>query len=105
MFDGMIQEQLAIALKKMFFEFLKEDYHNHEKAIERISDIVRTRNDYKLFGDLMSKIYEKGYLLAIAQHKDILKKLGYKTFVKTPEVEASEEQKIFKKSQADNPPQ
>lgn len=63
-------------VKKAMFEVMQERYAQNENIIERISASLVTEADTKAFFKLVSDIYEKAYLKAVADHQEQLRKAG-----------------------------
>lgn len=76
---------LATATKKFLFELMGNEYPAHSDMIERLSASITTEKDYEQFAKLVLAVYEKGYKLAVDQHKEILEKQGLKVTVTKPE--------------------
>jgi hypothetical protein len=71
-------------IKKYMAEILKDKFPPHQEILERIASTLITDGDLKSFGNLVSDIYQIGYLKAIKEHEDLLAKIGYKTKFITP---------------------
>lgn len=71
-------------IKKYLFEILKNDYSKHDKFIERFCVQLNLREDAQSFIELLGDIYKNGYLVAVNQHKDELKKMGIDIKITSP---------------------
>lgn len=85
-----LQNPKNIALKKYFYEFLKENYLEFDDLISRLAHHLVTDKDMTTFANLINKIYEIGYYRAASDYKEQLDKLGIKANI------------IIKKNKADN---
>ena len=71
-------------IKKYMAEILKDKFPPHQEILERISTNLITHGDMQAFGKLVSDIYQIGYLKAIAEHEEVLNRLGYKVKLTQP---------------------
>lgn len=69
-------------IKKISFDLLKERFINHEKTIDHISKNITTNKEYEDLGKFLLEFYEAGFFKAVEDHKQELKKLGYKVTLK-----------------------
>lgn len=74
----------GFAGKKLLFEVLKDRYGKHEDIIDRITDVIHSEKDYKLLGQLIVDIYEKGFLNAVEQHRSVMEQQGLSVNVVIP---------------------
>jgi len=63
-------------IKKSMFEILKERYGKNEQILERLSSHLIVEKDLKDFLAMIIDVYEIGFLKAVEDQKDQLKKLG-----------------------------
>jgi hypothetical protein len=91
----MMPNPMAVVIKKYLFEMLKEKYAKNERLIERLAQMLVTREDYESFGSLMGDLYESGFLRATDQYREQLSKMGLKVDV-VAEERPREGKKIFK---------
>jgi len=63
-------------IKRTLFELLKERYIQNERIIDRLSGSINNNNDVKDFFKLVTDLYELGYLKAVNDHKEQLRKIG-----------------------------
>ncbi len=75
-FSNYVANPRAFAVKRWLSEFLKDRYHKHEDLAERISISLVTQEDLTNFGKLLTDLFELGYLKAVNDYKDQLKKHG-----------------------------
>ena len=85
-----------VAIKKLMFQLLEERYKKHEDTIERAAAAVVTDKDYEAFAKMMVDVYEKAYLSAVKQHKEILEAQGLKANIIMPEPKKEDGPSIFK---------
>lgn len=69
-------------IKKISFDLLKERFINHEKIIDHISKNITTNKEYEDLGKFLLEFYEAGFFKAVEDHKQELRKLGYKVTLK-----------------------
>ena len=69
-------------IKKISFDLLKERFINHEKTIDHISKNITNNKEYEDLGKFLLEFYEAGFFKAVEDHKQELKKLGYKVTLK-----------------------
>ena len=74
-FPGMIDYQ--IIAKKYIFDILQERYKIHEDVIDRMSHYLITEKDTKGFCQVIADAYSKGYMKAVNDYKEQLRKIGY----------------------------
>ena len=72
----MFQNIYCDGIKKLMFEILKDKYHENELVIERLAATVTNPKDYEMMGKLLVTLYEKGFLRAVDEHKEIMKRSG-----------------------------
>lgn len=72
------------AVKKMMFDFLKDRYPRNDQIIERLTTALQTENDMQEFVRLMMDVYETGYMRAVEDHREQLKKIGLQVKVVPP---------------------
>jgi hypothetical protein len=72
---------LAIGMKKLLFDLLKDKYPEHEEMISRLATVVVTEKDYSAVTKMLIDIYYKGFSQAVEAQRDQLEKLGYKVQV------------------------
>lgn len=78
-------------IKKISFDLLKERYGNYEKIIDQVSKNITNNKEYEEFGKFLLEFYEAGFFKAVEDHRQELKKLGYKVTLKeTKPIEKSE---------------
>lgn len=63
-------------IKKSMFEILKERYGKNEQILERLSSHLIVEKDLKEFLAMIIDVYEIGFLKAVEDQKEQLKKLG-----------------------------
>jgi len=63
-------------IKKSMFEILKERYGKNEQILERLSSQLIVEKDLKDFLAMIIDVYEIGFLKAVEDQKEQLKKLG-----------------------------
>lgn len=63
-------------IKQYLFDILKEKYAENEQCIERMSQNLTLRQDAQDFIKLLSDVFQKGYIIAVDQHKEALKEVG-----------------------------
>ena len=63
-------------IKKSMFEILKERYGKNEQILERLSSHLIVEKDLKDFLAMIIDVYEIGFLKAVEDQKEQLKKLG-----------------------------
>lgn len=81
----MLTNPKIITIKKMMFEFLKQRYGHNDQIIERIAAAaLQTENDIQAFIKLIMDCYEEGYMRAVNDHKEQLKKAGIEVKVVMP---------------------
>ena len=74
-----MQNPQSFTLRKWLYELLKEKYDKrHEKVAERISTSLRTEEDTKEFGYMLTSIYQRGYEKAIEEFRGQAEQLGLK---------------------------
>lgn len=73
-----ISNPYSKGIKKVSFDLLQERYGNHERIIEHIAKLISNNKDYEDFGKFLLEFYETGYFKAIEDHREELKKLGFK---------------------------
>jgi hypothetical protein len=66
----------SIHVKKYLYEVLKDKYTENEKFIERISSQLILQTDAQDFVKLAGDLFQKGYMIALEQHKEALAKVG-----------------------------
>ena len=93
---NLIGKPFQVAIKKLMFQLLEERYGKHEDVIERVSNSVVTEKDYEAFAKMIVDVYEKAYISAIKQHKEILEAHGLKANIVMPKPEEKEGPSIFK---------
>jgi hypothetical protein len=76
-FEAM-QNPRGWTLRKTLYEFLKARYQKNEEILDRISLHLVTEKDNKQFFQLITDVYEMGFLQAVEQQKSQLEKLGLK---------------------------
>lgn len=86
-------------IKKYLYEILKEKYIEHEKFIDRICSTLAIQEDAQEFVKIIGDVYQKGYVLAVDQHKEALAKIGMS--VKITSGDKSENKIFNQKNQAD----
>ena len=80
-----IANPYKLGLKKYFFQLLGEDYSEFEDTAEKLAHSAASEKEYTAIGDLLVKIYEKGYFQAVEDHRGALERLGYKVNLSHPE--------------------
>lgn len=73
-----LQNPRILSLKKFLGQLLGKKYPSHDEIVNRIGHNIMTENDLTSFSKLIADIYEVGYLKAVTDHEEQLKKLGYK---------------------------
>ena len=68
----------CFTLKKWFIELLDKDYVPHDDIVERMASALTTDQDMKEFGNLITKVFEKGYRKAVEDYRGQIEKLGIK---------------------------
>lgn len=81
----------SIHIKKYLYEILKDKYVENEKFIDRMTNHLILQEDAQDFVKLAQNIFEKGYIMAVEQHKEALAKVGMNVRV----VPNSDSKKIF----------
>jgi hypothetical protein len=71
----------AIYIKKYLYEVLKDKYIENEKFIDRITNQLTLDSDAQDFIKLSGDLFQKGYLVAVDQHKEALSKIGMNTII------------------------
>lgn len=71
-------------IKKYLFEVLKEKYVENEKFIDRISAQLNLETDAQDFVKLCGDLFQKGYIIAVDQHKEALAKIGMNVKITGP---------------------
>ena len=69
--------------KKYVFDMLQEHYIKHEKMIDRLSHYLITEEDVKEFCEIIAAAYSQGYLKAVNDYKEQLRKIGYDVSIKS----------------------
>lgn len=90
----------AAFVKKYLYELLKERYVENEKFIDRICDQLTMRDDAQAFVKLTSDAFQKGYIIAVEQHKEALAKVGMDVKITNP---IGVENKIFNQKNQGGP--
>ena len=75
----------ATAVKKYLQEILKERYVRHQDIAERLAAAIVTQRDLQEFGNLVSDVYEVGFLRAVDEYRRLLKDAGMSGDVKITE--------------------
>lgn len=99
MLPFMFQNPQSMAIKKYLFEMLKERYGRNERFIERIANLISTKEDYDGLGSLITDIYETGFLKAVNEYKDQFAKMGMKVSVVPEEKPKDAGNRIFGQSE------
>ena len=73
-----MQNPKGLALKKHIAKLLEQKYLVYEETINRATHQLITEKDLTLFGNMLSDIYELGYMKAVNDYKDQLAKLNIK---------------------------
>ena len=89
---------LALGIKKLLFDLLKENYVKHEEMIARLATVVITDKDYEEMSKILVGIYYKGFNQAVEAHRQQLEKLGYRVVQGVAESPAAA--KIFNQQNA-----
>jgi hypothetical protein len=84
MFSNYFSNPNAAFIKKYLYEILKERYMENEKFIDRICDQLTMRDDAQSFVKLTSDAFQKGYILAVEQHREALAKVGMDVKITNP---------------------
>ena len=63
--------------KKYAFDLLKDRYAANEQFIDRITYHLATEQDVRDFAKLFVDAYEQGFLKAVNDYKEQLRKIGY----------------------------
>jgi len=66
----------SITIKKFLYEVLKERYVDNEKFIDRICSQLVMQEDVQSFVKIINDAHQKGYILALEQHREALAKVG-----------------------------
>lgn len=76
MFSNYLSNPNSNFIKKYLFEILKDKYAENEKCIDRMCQNLILREDAQDFIKLLSAVFQKGYVIAVDQHKEALSKIG-----------------------------
>lgn len=69
-------------LKKHVLQLLKDQkYAEHEETINKLVSLVTDEKSYQEFGNLLSTFWEAGFLHAVEENVEALKKLGLKATI------------------------
>lgn len=68
----------AFTVKKWISDVLKEKFAPHEPIVDRVGASIITDKDLQDLGNLISAIYETGYLKAVNDYKEHFEKMGIK---------------------------
>ena len=94
---NLLNKPYQTSIKKFLHQILEERYGKHENIIERVSDSISSAKDYEAFSKLMLDVYEKAFMSAVNQHKEVIEAHGFKTKIVKPEAEKKDSSpKIFK---------
>lgn len=85
----------SIHIKKYLYEILQDKYLDNEKFIDRMASHLIMQEDAQSFVKLAGDIFERGYVVAVDQHKEALAKIGMNVKV----VGSTNEKKIFNQSE------
>lgn len=72
-------------LKKYLYELMPETYSKNEEMINKLTEVIKSEKDYRLFGQFISDFYQVAYMKSVEDHKEQLEKLGYKIKFTQPE--------------------
>lgn len=91
----------SVPIKKFLFEILKDRYLENEKFVDRLSEHLKIKEDAQAFVKLLSDAYQKGYIMALDQHREELAKIGMNVKIVPNQQDTNS---IFnQKSQVDQP--
>lgn len=73
-FANMIRQPVLIqSFKKFCSDLLAERFVNHENVINKLAKTIETDEDYVSLANLISEVYESGYVRSVEDHKKVLK--------------------------------
>lgn len=84
--NNFLQNPKAVAIKKVIFELLQNSYGEFDDIISRLTTALITDKDATSFLSLLNKLYELGYLKAINDYKEQLKKLNLNITINSTEI-------------------
>lgn len=80
----------GIALKRMMASVLEAKYNEYDDLLSRTAHYLVTDNDLKKFSEMIADIYEIGYLRAVNDYQEQVKKLGLKINITTRNLGANQ---------------
>lgn len=73
-FSNMIRTPVLIqSFKKFCVDLLQERYTTHEGVVNKLSKTIETDEDYVALANLISELYESGYVRSVEDHQKVLK--------------------------------
>lgn len=68
--------------KKHILQLVKDQkYAEHEESISKLASLITDEKSYREFGNFISALWESGFLHAVEENVEALKKLGLKATI------------------------